>query len=112
MPARTRERERERERGWCTRSQPATSSHHSQSSNWNGDYGYKQLSPTTSVNAPIIGSRAIAMPGYPQFTTASGAFPVAPARPVPPTFFPGLYGTFTSHIQSAINRAAAGRKRQ
>ena len=121
-----RERERERERGWCTRSQPAssfrlsllhspaqlTSSHHSQSSNWNGDYGYKQLSPTTSVNAPIIGSRAIAMPGYPQFTTASGAFPVAPARPVPPTFFPGLYGTFTSPIQSAINRAAAGRKRQ
>ena len=83
----------------------------SQSSNWDGNYGYKQLTNTTSVNAPIVGSRSIAMPGYPQFTTADGSYPVAPARPIPPTFFPGLYSTFTSPIQSAIQRAM-GRKRK
>jgi hypothetical protein len=73
---------------------PHTQQQPSQSQNWDGDYGYK-ISGTTSVNAPIVGSLATSMPGYPQFTTAGGGFRVAPARPIPPTFFPGLYGTFS-----------------
>ena len=85
----------------------------SQSSNWNGNYGYEVTNGgASSVNAPIVGSLAYSMPGYPQFTTASGGFPVAPARPRPPTFFPGLYGTFTAATTSLLSRAELGGKKK
>ena len=96
---------------------PLSPSHHlslaSQSSNWNGNYGYEVTNGgASSVNAPIVGSLAYSMPGYPQFTTASGGFPVAPARPRPPTFFPGLYGTFTAATTSLLSRAELGGKKK